>query len=94
MPASSRLRTGTYWSWPPAESSERTCIFAWPLWSSSSPLRERVDDIILVAKAFPHNYAVEHAKPSLTFAPDALRALGLHRWPGNVRGCRTRCSGR
>ena len=40
MPASSRLRTGTYWSWPPAESSERTCIFAWPLWSSRFPLRE------------------------------------------------------
>jgi two-component system NtrC family response regulator len=54
------------------------------------PLRERGDDIILVAKAFLHNYAVEHAKPGLTFAPDALRALSLHRWPGNVRELQNR----
>jgi len=54
------------------------------------PLRERGDDIILVAKAFLHDYAVEHAKPSLTFAPDALRALSLHRWPGNVRELQNR----
>ena len=49
------------------------------------PLWERGDDIVLVAKAFLQNYGVEHAKPGLTFAPDALRALSLHRWPGNVR---------
>ena len=54
------------------------------------PLRERGDDIVLVAKAFLHNYAGEHAKPSLTFAPDALRALTLHRWPGNVRELQNR----
>ena len=29
------------------------------------PLRERGDDIVLVAKAFLHNYGVEHAKPGL-----------------------------
>ena len=54
------------------------------------PLRERGDDIVLVAKAFLHNYAVEHAKPGLTFTPDALRALSLHRWPGNVRELQNR----
>ena len=54
------------------------------------PLRERGDDIVLVAKAFLHNYAGEHAKPGLTFAPDALRALSLHRWPGNVREMQNR----
>jgi two-component system NtrC family response regulator len=54
------------------------------------PLRERGDDIILVAKDFLHNYGVEHAKPGLTFAPDALRALSLHRWPGNVRELQNR----
>ncbi|MGJ5819545.1 PEP-CTERM-box response regulator transcription factor [Paludibaculum fermentans] len=54
------------------------------------PLRERGDDMVMVAKAFLHNYAVEHAKPSLTFAPDALRALGAHRWPGNVRELQNR----
>ncbi len=54
------------------------------------PVRERGDDIVLLAKAFLHNYSVEHAKPSLTFAPDALRALALHRWPGNVRELQNR----
>jgi two-component system NtrC family response regulator len=53
-------------------------------------LRERGNDIFLVARAFLHNYGVEHAKPGLTFAPDALRALTLHRWPGNVRELQNR----
>jgi len=54
------------------------------------PLRERGDDIILVAKAFLRSYGIEHAKPGLTFAPDALRALSLHPWPGNVRELQNR----
>jgi two-component system NtrC family response regulator len=53
-------------------------------------LRQRGDDIVLVAKAFLHEYGVEHAKPSLIFAPDALRAPRLHRWPGNVRELQNR----
>jgi two-component system NtrC family response regulator len=43
-----------------------------------------------LAKAFLHNHCVEHAKPGLTFAPDALRALSIHRWPGNVRELQNR----
>jgi len=54
------------------------------------PLRERGDDIALVAKEFLHRYAVQHGKPRLTFAPDALRALTLHRWPGNIREVQNR----
>ncbi len=54
------------------------------------PLRERGDDILLAAKAFLHSYGVEHAKPGLTFAPDALRALSVYRWPGNVRELQNR----
>ena len=54
------------------------------------PLRERGDDIILVAQNFLNYYGAEHAKPGLTFAPDALRALNLHRWPGNVRELQNR----
>jgi two-component system NtrC family response regulator len=54
------------------------------------PLRQRGDDIVLLAKAFLHNYGVEYAKPGLTFAPDALRALTLYRWPGNVRELQNR----
>ncbi len=53
-------------------------------------LRERGDDVGLVAKEFLHRYGVEHGKPGLTFAPDALRALSLHRWPGNVRELQNR----
>ena len=30
------------------------------------------------------------ANPSVTFAPDALRALTLHSWPGNVRELQNR----
>ncbi len=54
------------------------------------PLRERGGDILLMAKAFLHNYGVEYGKPNLTFAPDALRTLSLHRWPGNVRELQNR----
>jgi len=53
-------------------------------------LRERGDDVVLVAKAFLQGYGAEHGKPGLTFAPDALRALGLYRWPGNVRELQNR----
>jgi len=54
------------------------------------PLRERGDDVVLMAKAFLHKYSVEHANSSLTFAPDAMRALSLHRWSGNVRELQNR----
>jgi two-component system NtrC family response regulator len=54
------------------------------------PLRERGDDIVMIAKAFLRSYGIEHAKPGLTFAPDALRALSLHPWPGNVRELQNR----
>jgi two-component system NtrC family response regulator len=54
------------------------------------PLRERGDDIGLVAKEFLHRYASQHGKSRLTFAPDALRAISLHRWPGNVRELQNR----
>jgi two-component system NtrC family response regulator len=54
------------------------------------PLRDRGDDIGLVAKDFVHRYGVQHGKRSMTFAPDALRALSLHRWPGNVRELQNR----
>jgi two-component system NtrC family response regulator len=54
------------------------------------PLRDRGDDIALVAKEFVHRYGVQHGKSSLTFAPDALRAINLHRWPGNIREMQNR----
>lgn len=54
------------------------------------PLRERGEDIMIMAKAFLRSYGTEHVKPGLTFAPDALRALHLYGWPGNVRELQNR----
>jgi two-component system NtrC family response regulator len=49
------------------------------------PLRERENDIIMLAKYFLQHFAAETGKAALAFEPDALRALGRHSWPGNVR---------
>ncbi|MGH7981258.1 MAG: sigma-54 interaction domain-containing protein, partial [Limisphaerales bacterium] len=49
------------------------------------PLRERDDDILLLAKFFLHHFATDAAKDGLAFDTDALRALTKHPWPGNVR---------
>ncbi len=54
------------------------------------PLRERGDDVTLLAKAFLQRFGGENGKPSLVFAPDALRALRLYPWPGNVRELQNR----
>jgi two-component system NtrC family response regulator len=53
-------------------------------------LRERGEDVIVVAKEFLHRYASEHKKARLAFAPDALRALSIHAWPGNIRELQNR----
>src|SRR6266702_7483587 len=49
------------------------------------PLREREDDVNLLAREFLQQFAAQSEKPALTFAPDALRAIRQHSWPGNVR---------
>jgi two-component system NtrC family response regulator len=49
------------------------------------PLRERGDDLALLAREFLHRYAAQNGKTNLTFAPEALRAVNCHSWPGNVR---------
>jgi two-component system, NtrC family, response regulator len=53
-------------------------------------LRERGDDVALVAKEFLHRYGTQHGKVRLTLAPDALRVLALYDWPGNVRELQNR----
>jgi two-component system NtrC family response regulator len=53
-------------------------------------LRERGDDVGLVAKEFLRRYGTQHGKPGLSFAPDAMRALNLHAWPGNIRELQNR----
>jgi DNA-binding NtrC family response regulator len=49
------------------------------------PLRERVDDLPLLARHFLHKHARASGKPVTGFAPETLEALCAHRWPGNVR---------
>src|SRR5262249_19865890 len=53
-------------------------------------LRERGDDVSLVAKEFLRRYAGQNGKSKLTFSPDALRAINLYNWPGNVRELQNR----
>ncbi len=54
------------------------------------PIRERGDDVVLVAREFLRRYGGQHRKAGLTFSPDAVRALTFHPWPGNVRELQNR----
>ncbi|HEU4630414.1 MAG TPA: sigma-54 dependent transcriptional regulator [Gemmatimonadaceae bacterium] len=49
------------------------------------PLRERRDDIPLLADAFLARAARERGHPPKSLAPDALAAMQAYDWPGNVR---------
>lgn len=48
-------------------------------------LRERADDIELIALYLLQKYAVRHGKRLAGFTDRALLAMRAHRWPGNVR---------
>src|SRR5215510_1893975 len=52
------------------------------------PLRERVEDIPLLANHFMAMLAREYGRRPKTFEPDALAALQQYSWPGNVRELR------
>jgi two-component system NtrC family response regulator len=49
------------------------------------PLRDRENDVRLLAQLFLTRFAGQVNKPNLAFDPDAIRALNRHTWPGNVR---------
>jgi two-component system response regulator HydG len=49
------------------------------------PLRERVDDVPLLAHHFLRRYAERLGKRVRTLAPEAIELLCGYRWPGNVR---------
>ncbi|NWG38476.1 MAG: PEP-CTERM-box response regulator transcription factor [Hydrogenophilaceae bacterium] len=49
------------------------------------PLRERHGDAVLLAQAFLERHAKEQNRNLKGFTPEALKALDLHSWPGNVR---------
>ncbi|HET8898510.1 MAG TPA: sigma-54 dependent transcriptional regulator [Rhodanobacteraceae bacterium] len=49
------------------------------------PLRERVDDVIPLARAFLARNALRYSRSGLRLAASAEKALLAWRWPGNVR---------
>jgi len=49
------------------------------------PLRERGNDILILARHFAANFAAELGKPVPRFSDKALQSLRNYDWPGNVR---------
>jgi len=49
------------------------------------PLRERPDDIILLAHHLCKKIGERLGKPNMTLSPEAVEAFLNHDWPGNVR---------
>ena len=57
------------------------------LWAP--PLRERLDDVPLLALHFLREFVIENSKTISDFTADALEAMIRYEWPGNVRELRT-----
>ncbi|MCL4836653.1 MAG: sigma-54 dependent transcriptional regulator [Thermoanaerobaculia bacterium] len=52
------------------------------------PLRERREDIPLLAEHYLERFCAEHGREPMRLAADAVEALVEHPWPGNVRELR------
>ena len=52
------------------------------------PLRERGEDVPLLARYFLEFFAAKYQRPSLPWSADFAPALQAHSWPGNVRELR------
>lgn len=52
------------------------------------PLRERREDVMLLARQFLREARVRYKRPPLSFSASAASALQRHAWPGNVRELR------
>ncbi len=52
------------------------------------PLRERGDDVILLAEHFLQRFSAEYDVPRPRLSPDIRSVLLAHSWPGNVRELR------
>ena len=48
-------------------------------------LRDRGNDVLMLAEYFLEKFSREFAKPGLELSPDAKQRLLEYRWPGNVR---------
>jgi DNA-binding NtrC family response regulator len=49
------------------------------------PLKERIDDVVPLAKYFLEKYQSESTGGALRLSPDAMQKLIHYAWPGNVR---------
>ena len=49
------------------------------------PLRNRENDVQLLAEAFTQRFIRSHGVPVKGLTPEALQALTSHDWPGNIR---------
>lgn len=49
------------------------------------PLRERKNDIEVLARYFIDKFNAQHRKNITALNPDAMNALKMHAWPGNIR---------
>lgn len=49
------------------------------------PLREREDDVVLLAEAFLKRFATAEGKRKLRLTKESITALQKYSWPGNVR---------
>lgn len=54
------------------------------------PLRERGDDVLLLAKDFLKRFGKQNGREKLSFESEALKAIARHAWPGNVRELQNR----
>jgi two-component system nitrogen regulation response regulator NtrX len=52
------------------------------------PLRERAEDIPLLAQHFLEEFATAYGRKPKELSHDAIEALAAHHWPGNVRELR------
>ncbi|MGB9712798.1 MAG: sigma-54-dependent transcriptional regulator [Dissulfurimicrobium sp.] len=52
------------------------------------PLRERREDLLLLAGCFLRSFSEQYAKVGLEFAKDAIKAITSMQWPGNIRELR------
>ena len=57
------------------------------------PLRERREDILLLAERMMADLAREYGKPGKRLSPECLAALTAHPWPGNLRELRNLIEG-
>jgi DNA-binding NtrC family response regulator len=49
------------------------------------PLRERGDDLLLLAEYYLDKYSKKYQKPNLKIDQRAIQKLGQYSWPGNIR---------